>query len=282
MHPGWQLICLDDAVWVLTAPTGLPIYDFAFDSCFPCRHPWAPPERVAVVARIGAFSDYAVEYAALLSEGLHLIHSPEEHHRASDLRGWYPLLSDVTPRSRWFDELPNADDIEDEFGWPVFVKGARQTSRHQQDLSIIRSAIDFKRALVNYRQDAILGWQTLVVREFVPLRPVEDAHAGRIPSSFEFRTFWWKGQHVGSGRYWWEGRRYDWTDEERRDALALAADAAKRVGVAFLVIDVAMTADGRWIVIECNDGQESGYAGASPIGIWQRIIDVERSAPEPS
>lgn len=32
----------------------------------------------------------------------------------------------------------------------------------------------------------------------------------------------------------------------------------------------------RWIVIECNDAQESGYAGASAIGIWQNILTIER------
>ena len=47
------------------------------------------------------------------------------------------------------------------------------------------------------------------------------------------------------------------------------------MNVPFLVVDLAMTATGRWIVIECNDGQESGYAGVSPIGLWQTILKTE-------
>jgi hypothetical protein len=43
----------------------------------------------------------------------------------------------------------------------------------------------------------------------------------------------------------------------------------------FVVIDLAQTITGKWIVIECNDGMESGYAGASPFAIWQAIIDQE-------
>lgn len=57
----------------------------------------------------------------------------------------------------------------------------------------------------------------------------------------------------------------------------MGEEAARRVAVPFLVVDLAQTIDGRWMVIECNDGQESGYAGVSPIGLWQRIVDYERA-----
>jgi hypothetical protein len=130
-----------------------------------------------------------------------------------------------------------------------------------------------------YEHDPILRWQPVVCRELVNLRPVEDPMPDRIPSSFEFRTFWWRRTCVGHGRYWWEGRRYDWTPAERDAALTIASEAARRVDVPFLVIDVAQQVDGTWIVIECNDGQESGYAGASPLTIWQNIVMIERGAP---
>jgi len=48
--------------------------------------------------------------------------------------------------------------------------------------------------------------------------------------------------------------------------------------VPFLVVDVAQTEAGRWVVIECNDGQESGYAGVSPFGLWQKIVDLETAS----
>lgn len=34
--------------------------------------------------------------------------------------------------------------------------------------------------------------------------------------------------------------------------------------------------DGRWIVIEVNDTQESGYAGIVPLSLWQRMVEIER------
>jgi hypothetical protein len=47
--------------------------------------------------------------------------------------------------------------------------------------------------------------------------------------------------------------------------------------VPFLVVDVAQDVDGRWWVIECNDGQEAGYAGVSPFALWQRVVELERA-----
>ena len=60
----------------------------------------------------------------------------------------------------------------------------------------------------------------------------------------------------------------------RQDALALASEAARRVNVPCLVVDLAQDVAGGWLVIECNDAQESGYAGVSAIGLWQKIVDI--------
>lgn len=271
-----DVFLLDDCVWIASQPTGLPIYDFDFRSSFPCRSPWSRPAELPLVCRIGAFDDYSKSFEEFLGDGLRMIHTPDEHVRASQLSAWYPLLEGITPKSRWYDELPDVDQIGREFNWPVFIKGIRQTSRHQRTLSIVHNARQFEETLKAYQNDPILGWQRLVVREYRPLRFVEDPIPERIPSSFEFRTFWWHGRLVGSGRYWWEGKKYDWSDSEKRSGIAIAERAADRVGVPFLVVDIAMTHDGDWVVIECNDAQESGYAGVSPIGMWQNVLNVAK------
>jgi ATP-grasp domain, R2K clade family 3 len=130
-------------------------------------------------------------------------------------------------------------------------------------------------ATASGRADPILHWQQLVVREFVPLRPIAADMGEKIPASFEFRTFWWRGKLVGAGPYFGHAARYTWTSAERAAALHVAGLAAARVPVTFLVVDVAQRADGGWIVIEVNDGQESGYGGASALGIWQGVLDLE-------
>jgi len=64
-------------------------------------------------------------------------------------------------------------------------------------------------------------------------------------------------------------------EAEQREALALGREVARRVDVPFLVVDVAQEVSGRWIVIECNDGQESGFAGVSPFALWRNILEQE-------
>ena len=280
MSPGLQrgedLFQLEGAVWLWTSQVGLSIYDFAFDQFFACRRPYNRPVEVGVIARVGALDDYASTYQELQREGIRLVHSPDEYLRATRLPQWYPLLEDLTPKSLWFSEPPDPQVVADELGWPIFMKGARQTSRHKRSLSIIAGPDELRRALDHYVEDPILGWQDVVCRTLAPLRPVEDPDPERIPSSYEFRSFWWRGELAGIGRYWWEGAEYDLREDERAGALGVARGAARRLNVPFLVVDVAQRTDGEWIVIECNDGQESGYAGVSPFALWQEVVQIER------
>ncbi len=184
-----ELRHLEECLWVMTARTGVSNYDFRLDAFFPCRRPWQPPAGVRAVARVGAVPHYDLVYDALRQEGITLLHDPEEYLRATELPRWYPLNEDLTPRSVWFPGRPDAAQVAAHFPWPVFVKGARQTSRHRRELSIVEGPEQFERVMAAYARDPILRSQGVVCREYVPLRPVEDADPGRIPSSFEFRTF---------------------------------------------------------------------------------------------
>jgi pimeloyl-ACP methyl ester carboxylesterase len=266
---------------VLHAPTGISAYDFSFDRMIACRRPWQRPERIEAVARFGAAPSYPDTWERLESQGIALVNNPAQHRRASELTEWYPLIADWTPRSIWFSACPSASEVARTFDWPVFVKGSRQTSRHQANLSIARSAAEFDRIMERYREDDILSWQTIVCREFVDLRPVRGETGDKVSPAFEFRTFWWRGQLVGSGRYWSEYCDYSWSPEEKESALRMAAAAASVVDVPFLVVDVAQMANGQWIVIECNDGQESGYAGVSPFSMWRAILELEKAKGKP-
>lgn len=271
-----EVILVEDALWVITRPTKKSVYDFSFTELLATRHPYQMPMSVCAVARVGAISDYDAYYADLESRGIRLIHTPDEHRRASQLPDWYPLIKDLTPKSLWFDTPPCVQAVEPELGWPIFMKGERQTNHHKKSLSVIPDRTAFAQALEAYRHDAILHWQRVVCREYINIRLVSETALDRVPSGFEFRTFWWRGELVGCGRYWWE-EQYELTAAERVGALAVAGEAARRLAVPFLVIDIAQTSDGRWLVIECNDGQESGYAGVSAIGLWQRIVEIERN-----
>lgn len=85
-------------------------------------------------------SNYTDRYRKFADQNVYLVHTPEQYRLTSELPQWYPILQDLTPRSVWFDTLPPVSEIESSFEWPVFVKGERQTNRHQRRLSIIESS----------------------------------------------------------------------------------------------------------------------------------------------
>ncbi len=263
---------IEDRLVVASEPTGLSIYDFDFDVNFATAHPATFRDGEPCVLRIGAIEDYLAEFAAKRTVGLRLINSPEEHRLASEIEAWYPKLAGITPRTQVFAELPAPEEIEALFGWPIFLKGSRQTSRHDPALSIIASPGQYLAAAEAYRSDPILRWQKPAVREFVPLEPVPGQVPGKIRPSLEFRSFWWHGKCVGWGRYWYQLGPYSAPDAEA--GLAVAGTAARELAVPFLVVDFAKTIDGRWILIECNDAQESGYAAIQPRALWRRVLDL--------
>jgi len=261
---------IEKKLFILSEEVGVAAYDFNFELHFACDHPYQLEGEELCVLRVGPIPDYAVEFNDRLEMGLRLVNSPDEHARASELEHWYPLLMDITPRTRVFDALPSAEEIESSFQWPIFMKGSRQTSKHNPDLSVIKGRDHYEQAPQKYRNDAILHWQKPVIREFVPLLPVAGSVPGKVAPAVEYRSFWWHGECVGWGRYWYQVAPYQCPDVEA--GLAVAERAVALLNVPFLVVDFAKTSDGRWIVIECNDAQESGYVGIQPQLLWQQVL----------
>lgn len=255
---------------VVSAPTGQAAYDFDFDLHFTCQHPYRIEGEERCVLRVGPIADYDARFHQMLGMGVRPINSPEEHALASELERWYPRIERLTFRSRVFDSLPAADEIEALFRWPVFIKGSRQTSKHNPELSVVRDRDHYDQVVRMYQDDPILHWQKPIVREFVPLMPVAGQIPGKISPSVEYRTFWWFGACVGWGRYWHQVAPYECHDIEL--GLAVARRAAQHLKVPFLVVDIAKTAFGRWMVVECNDAQESGYAGIQPYELWRSVL----------
>jgi hypothetical protein len=267
-----DLLWLEETLWVLSGAVGVPSYDFNLPNFFMCRRPWQRPTKVTAIARFGVASNYDQLYSQLARDGIDLVHSPAQHALISELPRWYGLLKDLTPRSLWFTKPPEFALLESRLGLPLFLKGARQTSRHRAAFSIVRSEAEYTAAVNIFLTDPILHWQEFVAREFVALRPVPSEPSDKIPASFEFRSFWWQGHCVGAAPYW--SSNYAWSASEQQAALAVAREATKRLNIPFVVIDVAQTIQGDWLVIECNDAQESGYAAVSPFSLWQKMIEL--------
>ncbi len=266
---------IQDTIPLMSKTIGVRVYDFNFRHYFPTQSLLSPPVKM-VVARMGAFPDYSVVYDSLLTAGIQLVHTLEQYQRCSLLPHWYPLLLDLTPKSKVYESFPTVKEIENEFSWPVFVKGERQTSRHKKSLSIIENAAAFEDLRIHWKQNTMLHWQKLVCREYIPLQLIEPSTGDRLPSSYEFRLFYWRQHLVSIGRYWYDARPYALSRQEQTQVEALGNEVAKRLSVCFLAVDIAKTVAGKWIVIEVNDGQESGYAANNPRLMWEKIVAIEK------
>lgn len=261
---------IENKLIVISEDVGVSAYDFDFELHFECSHPYQIDGELLCVMRVGPIADYAAEFSEKLAMGLRLVNSPSEHIYASELESWYPLVEELTPRTKVFDSLPPVEVVESNFEWPVFMKGSRQTSGHNPELSVIENREHYERAAQQYQDDTILHWQKPVIREFISLAPVVGHVPGKVRPSLEFRSFWWHGECVGWGQYWYQLPPYDCVDA--KEGLAVASQAASLIPVPFLVVDFAKTSDGHWIVIECNDAQESGYVGIPPHELWRQML----------
>lgn len=170
---------------VCSETVGVSAYDFDFDLHFDCVHPYRIEHEEICILRVGPIPDYESAFKENLELGLRLVNSPAEHALASELENWYPCISELTPRPQVFDSLPAANDIEQHFQWPIFMKGSRQTSKHNPDLSIIRSRSHYEAAAKAYRSDPILHWQKPVIRAFIALMPTAGEVPGKVPPSVE-------------------------------------------------------------------------------------------------
>src|SRR5262245_50070543 len=122
------------------------------------------------------------------------------------------------------------------------------------------------------RPDQMRGFGKLACQSlsFIPLVPVAGQVPGRVRPSLEYQSFWWHGECVGWDRYWYQIPQYESLDVA--DGFALANQVAKSLNVPFLVVDVAKAMAGRWVAIECNDAQESGYGSIPPYELWRKIL----------
>ncbi len=274
-QPFDDLIQIENSIICLTKKIDISVYDFDFRFYFNCNSVFFNHNQV--VARIGAIKNYDQLFNELNEINLTLVNSPKEHLNASLISNWYPILKNWTPKSIIFETIPSSKIIENDFSWPVFLKGERQTSKHNKSLSIANNAFEFDEIIKKWKVDPILSWQKLVCREFVNLKPLQNENVSlTINPSYEVRVFVWKNNIVGLGNYWLN-IDYQISKEDYQTITILVNQISLKLNVPFLVIDLGQKIDGKWILIEVNDAQESGYAGILPLTIWQNIIELEKN-----
>ena len=258
---------------IVVKNTNNPSYDFDFRKYFRCKSVVDIPDEY-VLYRVGAISDDMLDGKLAEDIKVEPMMPREVHNRCAKLSDWYPHIEEYTIKSKVYNKFPSNDEIKKDFDFPIFVKGNRQTDHHKKELSVIKDIEQLEVLRNEWNKNSILFWQEVVVREYVSLKIIDDkSFPEMMPISYEFRFFVWNNRIVGYGPYWTMGKKYSLLDEELPEVRKLVETVSHKLKVPFIAVDVAKTVDDRWIVIEVNDAQESGYVGANPNEIWSNILD---------
>jgi len=139
-----------------------------------------------------------------------------------------------------------------------------------------------KRVVHRLYDDPLIADQGLVIRKYEPLRKFEEG-INEMPITNEWRCFFYDDQMVASGFYWSIAECADDMTELPKAGREIAQKAGSILGAGFdvdrddppfFVVDVAERADGKWTVIEVNDGQQSGLSTIDPREFYQNLWDV--------
>jgi hypothetical protein len=226
-----------------------------------------------VIGRYSLWPFYAEQAKDIEYVGAKLINNYHQHRYIADLQNYVADLRELTPRT-W----TNLVDLPEQ--GPFVLKGETNSrkSNWKQDMFAPdkKSAIEIYGRLSN---DSLIGQQNIYIRQYVPLVTYMEGING-MPVTKEFRFFVAYGQVVSAGYYW-----QNYVDELSNppEPSQVPKDfldkVINRIGNSsnFYVIDVAQTVSGDWIVIELNDGQQSGLSCNDPDLLYKNLYEVLRS-----
>lgn len=215
--------------------------------------------------------------------GSRLINSLAQHRYIADFH-YYDDLKDVT-----FPSWTRLEDVPLRLrSQPFVVKGRTNSRKFEWHRKMF--AKDFAAAVniaAELATDGLIGQQGVVIRQFVPLETFEEGITG-TPLTNEWRVFYYRGRRLAWGYYW--GILDDWSHVERAtpdfecNGLPFADAIARRLvdKAPFVVLDIAKTQDGRWQVVELNDGSQAGLNGTvSPRELYGNLAKALKE-PEPA
>jgi hypothetical protein len=119
--------------------------------------------------------------------------------------------------------------------------------------------------------DALIGQQGIVVREYIPLMKLDEGMNG-LPISNEWRVFCLGDKIIDWGFYW-----SDFVDNSPTSLDPIGLELLFKVipiisqRATFYVIDIAQTQTGEWIVIELNDAQMAGLSDIEPSRFYTNL-----------
>ncbi len=230
-----------------------------------------------VVSRFAMWPFFKDQERDIIRMGAQLMNTTAEHCYVADLKNYVMDLKEMTPKT-W----TKLSEIPDE--GPFVLKGGTNSRKFEWSTMMYaetkQAASDIYSKLSN---DSLIGGQDIYIRQYVPLKRYLTGLAG-LPITKEFRFFVMFGK-ILSGGFYWSSHVDDLevvpeVSEVPKEFLQAAID---RIGnsISFYALDVAQTEAGDWMVVELNDGQQSGLSENDPEELYSkmRLAMIERYSP---
>ncbi len=218
------------------------------------------------------FARYRAIYDAALAKKVRLINTPIEHQRAQEFDLAYPSLEGLTPHSMTMRSPSDCQIAAHEIGFPMFLKGAVQSRKTRGR----RACVANDEAELNELAAHLWSLENrsrgrVIARELAKLR--HSRTHNDFPLGREYRVFVLHDEILSIGYYWPGADALAALDSgEEQIVRSLFMEAARRLDVPYIAIDIGQLEDHSWTIIEVGDAQFAGLSCNSPLVLWNELV----------
>jgi hypothetical protein len=223
-----------------------------------------------IIGRYSCLPYYRELEYDLANTGCLMINTLWQHEWIANFE-YYDQLKEYT-----FETWNRYDFPDCKYEGPFVVKGKTNSKKHQWDKLMFaktkREAIEIGIELSN---DGLVGQQDIIYRKFVLLKNYGYGIHG-LPFSEEWRFFFLGNKMLSYGYYWTCAE-----DVEKRKVTQEGINFAQKIAdmvwnteihyANFFVLDIAEKKEGGWILVEINDGQQSGLSENNPEVLYSNL-----------
>lgn len=216
-------------------------------------------ENRLVIPRYSALPFYKELEADIKAQGSKLINSFAEHNYIANFDYYHDINENKinTPLS-YFDLMSVPKNLNG-----YVIKGRTNSNKHQWNKKMFaKNYEDLKKMYFETLENSpLLSDQGIIIREYIPLKTFEIG-INDLPFTNEWRFFFYKKDILSYGYYWSSADNIPKKESLPPEAIKFAEEMAEIMSqtCTFFVIDIAETHEGKWIMIEANDGQQSGLS----------------------
>lgn len=226
------------------------------------------PKNSTVIGRYSTLPYYKELVYDLSTRTSYLLNAYSEHKWIADFE-YYEILKEYTPET-WDDNTIRYCTHKG----PFVVKGKTNSRKHRWNTHMFaKNKIEALKVGCELMNDELIATQGILYRKYYPLITYEIGLNG-LPFTNEWRFFYYKNTLLSHGYYWSiaEKMLMSISDSGKQFAQKIANIASKYT--TFFVLDVAETTEGKWILIEINDGSMSGLSENDPNILYSNLQKI--------